>query len=44
VTTAPAFSVQGATSTPAKIAVFEFELEDVSAAAASSKVEDATEL
>jgi len=35
---------QGAAPTPAKIAVFEFELEDVSAAGASSKVESADDV
>jgi Protein of unknown function (DUF2380) len=34
----------GATSAPIKIAVFEFELEDVSAAGAASKVESASDL
>jgi Protein of unknown function (DUF2380) len=44
VTTAFALPVPGATSTPTKIAVFEFELEDVSAAGAASKVESAADL
>jgi len=44
VTTALAFSVQGAASMPVKIAVFEFELEDVSAAGASSKLESVADV
>jgi hypothetical protein len=44
VNTAFAFPARGATSTPLKIAVFEFELEDVSAAGATSKVESAADL
>jgi Protein of unknown function (DUF2380) len=43
-TTAFALQVHGATSAPVKIAVFEFELEDVSAAGAASKVESAADL
>ena len=42
--TALVFPVQGATSTPPTIAVFEFELEDVSAAGAASKVESAADV
>jgi Protein of unknown function (DUF2380) len=44
VNTALAFPAIGATSAPVKIAVFEFELEDVSAAGATSKVESAADL
>jgi hypothetical protein len=39
-----ALPVPGATSAPPKIAVFEFELEDVSAAGAKSKVESTADL
>jgi hypothetical protein len=42
--TALAFPAQGSISTPLKIAVFEFELEDVSAAGAASKVESTADL
>ena len=42
-TTAFALPVQGATSARIKIAVFEFELEDVSAAGAASRVESAAD-
>jgi hypothetical protein len=44
VATALAYPAQGATPTPVKIAVFEFELEDVSAAGASSKAESADDV
>jgi hypothetical protein len=43
-TTALAFQAQAATSTPVKIAVFEFELDDVSAAGAASKLESAADV
>jgi hypothetical protein len=44
VNTALTFPALGATAAPVKIAVFEFELEDVSAAGATSKVESAADL
>ena len=44
VATALACPAQAATPTPVKIAVFEFELDDVSAAGAASKVESADDV
>jgi hypothetical protein len=44
VAAALAYPARGAAPTPVKIAVFEFELEDVSAAGAASKVESADDV